>query len=333
MSDQPFFTVAVPTYNRCQLLRVCMTRILEQTFEDFELLVSDNASPDDTEKVVRSFDDPRVRYHRRDENEGPWPNFRDAAALARGRFVILHQDDDQLHRRFLERCLAAYHADPEVTLFATPYWRGDPGDGYRAICMPDITEGSADYAARDRVVYAEGAAAAVTYFYAGYFRHPGCALRTDALRDAGGYLCKQGLSNDTVSQARVLMRGKLAYDPRPGSVFHYHGDSYSQTEGGSRERYLRIHRMYHFLVNDFEARHIDWRSLLRRRLERVNRATLVHALREWARYDAPRAMRDVGVQAVSQKTGRTRLKLRSWFVRQLGARKAMRYAFSRQVDL
>ncbi len=333
MQSQPFFTIAVPTYNRAELLRICLGRILRQSFADFELLVSDNASTDQTRSVVESFDDARIRYQCREQNDGPWANFRDAAAMARGRFLVLHQDDDQLHTCFLERCHAACEKRPDVTAYATPYWRGDPEDGYRAMCMPDLTDGTDDFMTRDRVLYIDGALAATSYLYAVYIQHPGCALRTETLRQAGGYSCVEGLCNDVVSQVRVMLKGHLAYDARPGSVFHHRADSYSQTTGGRAERHRRIHRMYHYLIRDMEAAGVDWRRLLLNHLCDVSHTSLVHALTEWARYDAPFAQRQVGWAVVRQRTGRSSLGVTRWFVRHLGWHKAMRYAWSRRTDV
>jgi glycosyltransferase involved in cell wall biosynthesis len=331
MQTQPFFTIAVPTYNRAELLQRCLERILRQSFDDYELLVSDNASTDNTRQVVESFDDSRISYHCRQQNDGPWANCRDAAAMARGRFLVIHQDDDQLHTSFLQRCHAACAADPAVTAYATPYWRGDPGDGYRAACMPDLTDRTDDYITHDRVLYIDGAAAAVSYLYAVYVQHPGCALRTETLRQAGGYSCREGLCNDVISQVRVMLNGRLAYDPRPGSVFYHGADSYSQTAGGRAERHRRLHRMYHYLLGDMEAAGVDWRGLLFEHLCNVSQTSLVHALGEWARYDAPVAQRQVGRQVVAERTGRSRLGVARWFIRHLGWHKALRYARSRKV--
>ena len=68
-------TVGIPTYNRSGLLREAIESVLAQTFTDFRLIVSDNASDDDTPEVVRSFDDERIDYLRTERNIGPIGNF------------------------------------------------------------------------------------------------------------------------------------------------------------------------------------------------------------------------------------------------------------------
>jgi glycosyltransferase involved in cell wall biosynthesis len=68
--------------------------VLGQTWQDFELVISDNASTDDTEAVVRSFDDPRIRYVRNHTNIGNGPNFNRCLQLARGTYLTVFPDDD-----------------------------------------------------------------------------------------------------------------------------------------------------------------------------------------------------------------------------------------------
>ena len=58
--------IGIPTYNRSGLLRGAIESAITQDYDDFIVVVCDNASDDDTEAVVRSFDPARVRYHRRE---------------------------------------------------------------------------------------------------------------------------------------------------------------------------------------------------------------------------------------------------------------------------
>ena len=68
MRPMPRVTVFIPTYNRARLLPEAIKSVLTQTYDDFKLVVSDNASDDSTPQVVASFDDPRLEYVRQPEN-------------------------------------------------------------------------------------------------------------------------------------------------------------------------------------------------------------------------------------------------------------------------
>ncbi|MBC6445398.1 MAG: glycosyltransferase family 2 protein, partial [Alphaproteobacteria bacterium GM202ARS2] len=71
-SRQPIISVILPTYNRAKLLPVAITSIIEQTFTDWELIIVDDASTDNTLDVINAFTtaDPRIRYYRHDHNQG-----------------------------------------------------------------------------------------------------------------------------------------------------------------------------------------------------------------------------------------------------------------------
>ncbi len=76
--QQPAVTVCIPTYNRRELLSRSLQSVLDQSLEDAEIIISDNASTDDTEEYVRSIGDPRVRYSRLPSNIGLFGNSRAA---------------------------------------------------------------------------------------------------------------------------------------------------------------------------------------------------------------------------------------------------------------
>jgi glycosyltransferase involved in cell wall biosynthesis len=90
----PVVSVCIPTYNRAPLLAQAIRSVLGQTLQDFELVISDNASTDDTESVVRSFNDPRIRHVRNHTNIGNGPNFNRCLQLARGTYLTVFPDDD-----------------------------------------------------------------------------------------------------------------------------------------------------------------------------------------------------------------------------------------------
>jgi cellulose synthase/poly-beta-1,6-N-acetylglucosamine synthase-like glycosyltransferase len=66
----PTVSVIIPTYNRAHLVGRAIRSVLNQTFQDFEIIVVDDGSTDNTEEVVKGFNDPRIRYIRHEENRG-----------------------------------------------------------------------------------------------------------------------------------------------------------------------------------------------------------------------------------------------------------------------
>jgi Glycosyl transferase family 2 len=126
-------TVLLPTHNRARSLARAVDSVLAQTREDFQLLISDNASEDDTAQVCRRYAerDGRVRYACQATNLGPIGNFNWLLAQASSEFVLMLADDDWLDADYLERCLAIIEADPELSIVtgASRYYEGDaPAD-------------------------------------------------------------------------------------------------------------------------------------------------------------------------------------------------------------
>ena len=86
--------VFILTYNRASYLRESITSVLESTYKDFTLTIVDNCSTDDTEAVVRSFDDPRLKYVKHPENIGGINNINSAIRMSTGDYIVLFHDDD-----------------------------------------------------------------------------------------------------------------------------------------------------------------------------------------------------------------------------------------------
>jgi glycosyltransferase involved in cell wall biosynthesis len=111
-------TIAVPVYNGERYLRETFECINAQTFSDFEVVISDNASTDGTEWICRDFAarDPRVRYVRNIRNVGMATNFERLVELARGEYFKLATADDRFDARLVAECVAVLDAHPEVAL-------------------------------------------------------------------------------------------------------------------------------------------------------------------------------------------------------------------------
>lgn len=91
---KPFFSIVIPTYNRAKLLKATIAITLLQTFKDFELIISNNCSTDETRQVVKSFKDKRIRYFENKKNIGAEPNMIKAFSYARGKYLFSIGDDD-----------------------------------------------------------------------------------------------------------------------------------------------------------------------------------------------------------------------------------------------
>lgn len=121
LSPVPKVTIGLAVYNGEKYLDECVLSILAQTFKDFELVICDNCSTDGTPEICARHvaSDPRVRYYRNPANIGGVRNENRTMFLARGEFFLLAAHDDRIAPRFLERCLEALDAMPDVEVCTT----------------------------------------------------------------------------------------------------------------------------------------------------------------------------------------------------------------------
>jgi glycosyltransferase involved in cell wall biosynthesis len=110
----PKVTVAIPTFNRFELLMRAISSVLAQTYLDFELLVIDNASTDDTHSLASFVNDRRLRYVRNDTNMGIIGNWNRAIELSSSEYLIIFHDDDVMHPTLLEKSVEALDKFPTV---------------------------------------------------------------------------------------------------------------------------------------------------------------------------------------------------------------------------
>jgi glycosyltransferase involved in cell wall biosynthesis len=117
----PRVTIGVPVYNGDAFLVQTLDSLLEQTFKDFEIIISDNGSTDRTAEICQSFAarDFRVRYYRSEVNRGAAWNHNRLVELARGELFKWNSADDVCAPEYLERCVAALDANPEAVLACT----------------------------------------------------------------------------------------------------------------------------------------------------------------------------------------------------------------------
>ncbi|MEU0058409.1 glycosyltransferase family 2 protein, partial [Streptomyces sp. NPDC006334] len=118
MTAHPRLSVGLPVYNGEEYLAESFDALLGQTYEDFELVVTDNASTDGTQEICREYAarDPRIRYLRLRRNIGAAPNHNYVFTQCRGELFKWASHDDLYARDLLRACVEALDERPEVVL-------------------------------------------------------------------------------------------------------------------------------------------------------------------------------------------------------------------------
>ena len=111
----PTVSVIIPTYNRAHLIGRAIQSVLNQTYQDFELFVVDDGSTDNTEEVIKSFRDERIRYIRHEKNKGGSAARNTGIKAARGKYIAFQDSDDEWLKDKLEKQVKAMrNLDPGV---------------------------------------------------------------------------------------------------------------------------------------------------------------------------------------------------------------------------
>lgn len=118
MNAVPRVSIGLPVYNGENFLAESIESLLGQSYADFELIISDNASRDGTEDICRAYakQDSRIRYFRQPHNVGSAPNHNFVIEQARGELFKHGSHDDLYARDLLELCVAALDKHPDVVL-------------------------------------------------------------------------------------------------------------------------------------------------------------------------------------------------------------------------
>jgi glycosyltransferase involved in cell wall biosynthesis len=126
-NNLPLVSIGIPTYNRAMLLTRAIESALNQNYENVEVIVSDNASSDDTESICRRYseNDSRLKYIRQSSNRGPAANFTEVLKSASGQYFMWLGDDDWIDLNYVSVCVRHMISNSTMALVygTTHYYR------------------------------------------------------------------------------------------------------------------------------------------------------------------------------------------------------------------
>lgn len=268
----PTVSVIVPNYNHGRFLRQRIETILAQTYRDFELILLDDASTDESREILREYaDDPRVqqinvRMELNETNSGStFKQWNKGVRMARGKYIWIAESDDYSDPRFLERMVGLLEADERVVIAycrshkvvcgrAFPLTKenlrtlkegevvGSIGEGavkgfaYPLLDAPELERWTKDFCA-------EGVDECRRYFpLANLVRNASSAVfRKDAYEAAGGADENLRFCGDWKLWAGVALRGKMAFKSEPLNYYRLHPGSVWGTRSGAPEIQELLH--------------------------------------------------------------------------------------------
>lgn len=127
-TSSPLVTIGIPTYNRASLLHRSIESALRQDYRNIEIIISDNASTDDTGAVCHHYSeqDERIKYVRQAKNCGATVNFSKVLEMATGQFFMWLGDDDWIDASYVSSCVQLLLNDQSLSLVSgTPHYYRD----------------------------------------------------------------------------------------------------------------------------------------------------------------------------------------------------------------
>jgi len=200
--ETPRISVLLTSYNRENFIAEAIESVLAQTETDFELVICDDRSSDGTVDVINDYArrDSRIRFSINERNLGDYGNRRQAASLARGRFLKYHDSDDVMYRHCLATMVEPLEAEPRAA-FAMSGPRSWPGGPCPMLLTPRL--------AYEREYLGSG------LFHLG---PAGAMFRTQVFRDLGGFPAA-GVASDYMFWLKACATVNVLLVP--GDLFYY----------------------------------------------------------------------------------------------------------------
>jgi glycosyltransferase involved in cell wall biosynthesis len=219
---RPKVTIAIPTFNRASWVKGGVLAALAQTYQDFEIVVSDNASTDETRAVLAEFDDYRLRVIGQERNLGMAGNWNACLAEARGEYIALVPDDDRIAPWFLERCLALVEREPGLPI---------------VIALSDLrlaVEGGRTLRTFLNRRFATGiwdGTVILHEFLEDRISAQMCSIlvRVDTLRARGGFPVELPFSLDKAGWSPVLLKGRAGFVNESCGTFNEHETNHTNS--------------------------------------------------------------------------------------------------------
>lgn len=217
VTDAPFVSVCLPTWNGDKYLESAISSVLGQTYRDFELVIVDDGSTDQTLEIARSFSssEPRVWIHANEKRLGIPTNFNRALALARGAFINVFNQDDMMLPTNLERKVKTLCGNPALAFV------------HSAIEL--IVEPSAprplmrlEQASEDDVAIEGGASLRKLILHGDFICESSVLFRRSAIEELGGFNESLHFAFDYEAWMRMSVRHHVAYLAAPLVRYRWH---------------------------------------------------------------------------------------------------------------
>ena len=257
MTDKPLISVITPTYNRAHVLGRAIRSLQRQTLDNYEHVIVDDGSTDDTRDIVAAFGDQRIRYLALRDRRGANTARNAGLDMARAPLVTFLDSDDEFRSHRLQSTVELFARHPEIGLLSTSFITEKGGVALKSVNTDSVlTPEAFERALISHAIFIAGSA---------------ISARLPAIRDAGAFDPTLWRMQDRELLLKMARGGGVLLSSDVDWIKHESADSISRPIGGYVQafselanRHPHLREKYPKIVAYIVARHI-LRALLRRR--------------------------------------------------------------------
>ncbi len=220
-SDNTKVSVIIPTYNRAALLPRAVNSVLAQTYDNYEIIIVDDCSPDNTQEVIDGFTDSRIHSFRHERNKGQSAARNTGIANAAGEYIAFLDDDDEWLPNKLE--IQVDTLDASASNVALIY------------CWSNWIDDSSGRVMTPRHSYEEGDIFEQALAMNAHHSPPTLLVRTSVLREVGGFDEDMDTHEDRVLLCKIAQRYCVTVVPQV-LVYVHTSHGHSQSTSATKEK-------------------------------------------------------------------------------------------------
>lgn len=238
-------TIVLPNLNHARYLECSLERLTKQTFNDYEILVFDDGSTDNSVDIIEKYKElnPQINLIKRDKTIGVVKNLNAGLQMARGEYIYFASSDDYVNYEFLEESLFWLKKYPDSALSmscAVVFNDENKITGLRPIIIPSLIPGYIS-SKQTRKLLKTGD---------NYFVGTVALYRTYLVRKLGGFDSDLGSLSDSMLARRLALRYGFCFIPRIIGGWRVHGNNYSSNSITDIEQLTRIISQARAVIED-----------------------------------------------------------------------------------
>jgi len=240
----PTVSIILTSYNHGLYIRQAIESAISQSFTDFELIIADDGSTDDSWEIIQSYDDPRIITHRRDVNQGGGL-IREVLPRCKGKYIAIHHSDDTWEQDKISKQVAYLDSNPEITAcFTHVQFINELGEKYTPP-ETDFYYDRFDQPNRNRFEW-------LRFFWdhGNALCHPSVLIRTEAYSRHGIFSTGLRQIPDFLMWIRVCLGGDIYVIQEKLTNFRLHTISSLNTSGDRPDSHIRSVTEFFLICDD-----------------------------------------------------------------------------------